>query len=414
MERICVIGGGITGLFTALDLSINGFDVTLIEKNRILSGASGRFHGMLHSGSRYSVNDKKSAMECISENRIISSNASMFVNNTGGYFIGINDEDLDYGKKLIHENKIIGIETDEIEINDLMRIEPYINKNTLMALKVPDKTINGHAFAGAVAVEASMNGARILDNSMIIDADVSDGYINNVRISKDNDVFNESFDFYVNTAGAWSSEVLKKFGIDSLDVMPTLGYMASYNFRFSNSIINRMREPSDGDIIVPYGSHSVAGTIAIVSDDPDNNNVDNDDIKMMIDEVSEMIPAIKYFNYEKLYYSMRPLVRNGNPRGSRDFMIYDNLGNLISSIGGKFTTARLNAEEITDNIIKKFGSHRNYKTSDINFNETFSRFIERNDLNINYINYIKSLYNSMDYEYALHIMSSYLLSRVVH
>ncbi len=414
MERVCVIGGGITGIFTALDLSINGFDVTLIEKNSILSGASGRFHGMLHSGSRYSVNDKKSAIECINENKIISKNASMFVNDTGGYFIGIDDDEADYGDKLLHENKIIGIETENIDVNELIKIEPYINNDAIMALKVPDKIINGHDFSAAVAVEAAMNGARIIDNAFITDADVSHNNIKSVKISKDKNVFEESFDFYVNTAGAWSGNVLKTFKIKNFDVMPTLGYMASYNARFSNSVLNRMRNPSDGDIIVPYGSHSVAGTIAIVSDDPDDGSVDPEDIEMMIDEVSAIVPAIKYFKYEKLYYSMRPLIKSDNARGTRDFMIYENLDNLISSVGGKFTTARLNAEEITNNIIKKFGSKRCSMTYNINFDETFERFIKKNDLNDNYINYIKSYNDSMDYEYAMHIISSYILSRVVH
>ena len=62
-EKIVVIGAGITGLFTTLYLSRNGYDVTLIDRGDISGGTSGKFHGMLHSGSRYSTNDRESAKD---------------------------------------------------------------------------------------------------------------------------------------------------------------------------------------------------------------------------------------------------------------------------------------------------------------------------------------------------------------
>ena len=76
MEKIGVIGAGITGLFSALNLALDGYDVTLFDREYILSGTSGKFHGMLHSGSRYSVNDNESARECIRENTLLSNTAS--------------------------------------------------------------------------------------------------------------------------------------------------------------------------------------------------------------------------------------------------------------------------------------------------------------------------------------------------
>ena len=44
-EKIVVIGAGITGLFTTLYLSRNGYDVTLIDRGDISGGTSGKFHG---------------------------------------------------------------------------------------------------------------------------------------------------------------------------------------------------------------------------------------------------------------------------------------------------------------------------------------------------------------------------------
>ncbi|MCH2066527.1 MAG: FAD-binding oxidoreductase [Shimia sp.] len=49
---VCVIGGGFTGLSTALHLAERGFDVVLLEAHRVGFGASGRNGGQLGSGQR--------------------------------------------------------------------------------------------------------------------------------------------------------------------------------------------------------------------------------------------------------------------------------------------------------------------------------------------------------------------------
>jgi gamma-glutamylputrescine oxidase len=49
---VCVIGGGFTGLSAALNLAEKGFDVVLLEAERIGFGASGRNGGLIGSGQR--------------------------------------------------------------------------------------------------------------------------------------------------------------------------------------------------------------------------------------------------------------------------------------------------------------------------------------------------------------------------
>ena len=68
--HVIVVGGG-TGGALAHDLALRGLAVTLLERGELTSGTTGRHHGLLHSGSRYAVNDPESAVECIAENRIL-------------------------------------------------------------------------------------------------------------------------------------------------------------------------------------------------------------------------------------------------------------------------------------------------------------------------------------------------------
>ena len=47
---VCIVGGGFTGVATALTLAERGFSVALVEANRIGWGASGRNGGQLING----------------------------------------------------------------------------------------------------------------------------------------------------------------------------------------------------------------------------------------------------------------------------------------------------------------------------------------------------------------------------
>jgi glycerol-3-phosphate dehydrogenase len=414
MEKIGVIGAGITGLFSALNLALDGYDVTLFDRDYILSGTSGKFHGMLHSGSRYSVHDSESAKECIRENNLLSSTASSFIKNTGGYYLALNDEEAEYGDMLMKKNRENSISTREIEIKEMLALEPNVNRNVVRAMQVPDKVIYAHPFAAAVAVEAMMNGARLRFKAEVLGASVRDNSVKSIKYSYKNKIVNEKFDYIINTTGPWSGHLLKSFGIGDFEVMPTLGYMASYDYLFSNAILNRMREPSDGDILLPYGTMSVAGTVAIISDNAENNDIDPEDLDTMISEVSQMEPSLTGHSYKKLYSSMRPLIREDDSRSSRDFKIYRNMDNLFSIIGGKFTTARLMGEAISKKLSEITGTG-SMDTSKIILNDTFDRFIEKykNRINMTFMNYISSYGNSMDYGSLNQLESAFIFNEAI-
>ena len=76
---VIVIGGGATGAGIARDCARRGIRVLLIERFDISTGATGRNHGLLHSGARYAVTDQESAEECIKETFNIRQNLSMLV-----------------------------------------------------------------------------------------------------------------------------------------------------------------------------------------------------------------------------------------------------------------------------------------------------------------------------------------------
>jgi len=68
--KIMVVGGGISGLCSALDLALRGVEVVLVEKGVLGSGTTTKCAGMLHSGARYLVRNEKIAELCFKENKI--------------------------------------------------------------------------------------------------------------------------------------------------------------------------------------------------------------------------------------------------------------------------------------------------------------------------------------------------------
>ncbi|MEE2774463.1 MAG: FAD-binding oxidoreductase [Pseudomonadota bacterium] len=54
---ICIIGAGYTGLTSAINLAENGYDVVVLEAQRVGFGASGRNGGQVSSGQRWPVNE---------------------------------------------------------------------------------------------------------------------------------------------------------------------------------------------------------------------------------------------------------------------------------------------------------------------------------------------------------------------
>jgi len=56
---VCVVGGGYTGLSTALSLAEKGYHVILLEAHRVAFGASGRNGGQVCSGQRWDVTELK-------------------------------------------------------------------------------------------------------------------------------------------------------------------------------------------------------------------------------------------------------------------------------------------------------------------------------------------------------------------
>ena len=131
-----IIGGGITGAGVARDCSLRGLKVLLVEKQDFTNGATGRNHGLLHSGARYAVNDAESAAECIKENMILRRIARHCVDETDGLFITLPEDDLSYQKTFVDSCQKAGIQAAIIDPEEARRLEPSVNPTLTAPVRV--------------------------------------------------------------------------------------------------------------------------------------------------------------------------------------------------------------------------------------------------------------------------------------
>lgn len=158
---VIIVGGGITGAGTARDCARRGMKVLLVEKNDFTNGATGRNHGLLHSGARYAVTDQESARECIEENMTLRRVARHCVEETDGLFITLPEDSLDYQKTFVEACTKAGIRADIISPEEARRIEPAVNPTLIGAVRVPDASIDPFRLTTANIIDAKRHGAEV-------------------------------------------------------------------------------------------------------------------------------------------------------------------------------------------------------------------------------------------------------------
>lgn len=136
---------GATGAGIARDCARRGLGCILLERHDIATGATGRNHGLLHSGARYAVTDSESAKECIEENRILKRIARHCIEPTNGLFITLPEDSLEYQQQFIASCQLAGIDAEAIDPALALRMEPAANPAMIGAVKVPDGTVDPFA-----------------------------------------------------------------------------------------------------------------------------------------------------------------------------------------------------------------------------------------------------------------------------
>ncbi len=373
---VIIIGGGTTGAGTARDCAMRGLSVLLVERHDLATGATGRNHGLMHSGARYAVTDPESAKECIEENMILRRIASHCVEENDGLFITLPDDELSFQSQFVDACKNAGIATEIIDPELARRLEPSVNPNLLGAVKVPDGSVDPFRLTLSNALDAKIHGAELLTHHEVTGIIRDKDQVVGVELL--NHEAKEKVEYrakvVVNAGGIWGHHIAGLAGV-TVNMFPAKGSLLIFGHRVNKMILNRCRKPADADILVPGDTICLIGTTSehIPYDEIDNMYVSKEDVDILIREGEKLAPSLATTRILRAYAGVRPLVAaDDDPTGrniSRGIVLMDHeerdgLSGFITITGGKLMTYRLMAEWTTDLICKKLSSSKKCETAE--------------------------------------------------
>jgi glycerol-3-phosphate dehydrogenase len=374
---VIIVGGGATGAGTARDCAMRGLSVLLVERNDYSTGATGRNHGLMHSGARYAVTDSESATECISENMILRRIARHCVEETDGLFITLPEDDLQYQRTFVDACQRAGIRADIIDPDEARHIEPSVNPELIGAVRIPDASIDPFRLTMANLLDAQIHGAETLNYHEVEGVIVNQGRVEGVKLFSKLDGRHVEVRgrVVVNACGIWGQHIAQLAGV-KLNLFPARGALLIFGHRVNKMVINRCRKPANADILVPDDTVCVIGTTSdrIPIETVDDMRVTREEVDVLLHEGVKLAPSLATTRVIRAYAGVRPLVASDDDPSGRsisrgivclDHAKRDGLEGFITITGGKMMTYRLMGEITTNAVCAKLGNNEPCRTAEV-------------------------------------------------
>ncbi len=387
-----IIGGGITGAGLALDASLRGLRVALIEKRDFAAGTSSRSTKLIHGGLRYLEHfDLALVREGLGERAILTKIAPhltepfpfvipIYKNSRRNYDhplkmrAGLWLYDLLAGKYNFARHR-------RLDREEALRLAPLLDPQGLKgAFLYYDARTNDSRLVIEVVKAAHEHGACLANHIRAIGF-VRDekGKIVGARLRDELTGAEVECQarIVINATGVWMEETMKLNGqpVRSLDkhMRPTKGVhltVSADRLRVNSAWLIPALDGHRFYFVVPW-----QGRVNIGTTDTDYDG-DKDHPRAESDEINEILGAINsYFPEARLepadvissWAGLRPLITDPRAKKttgvSRKEEIVETGDGLISIGGGKLTTYRLMAEHGIDLVAKRLNERFNVITS---------------------------------------------------
>ncbi len=374
--EVLIIGGGVTGAGIMRDLALRGIHSVLIDKVDLCAGASGGNHGLLHSGARYVSTDLEAAIECRQENELLKRLAPQCIEATAGLFVAVVGDDAGFAERFPELCARAAIPCDELTAAQARTLEPELSDRLVKAYRVPDATVDPFHLALANVEHARLAcGSIYRAHTELLAFEVTAGVIRSARCRdpRTQAPLVIRARQFVNAGGAWAMAIARLAGCADVDLLYAKGTLLVNHDRMTRHVVNRLRPPGDGDILVPGGTVSLLGTTSSRAPDPDHVAPTVQEIDRIIREGSAMLPALAAARYTRAFSRVRPLLQGArgtsDRAASRGFALMDHraqgLANFCTITGGKLTTFRLMAEKAADLVAARLGNRQACTTGSV-------------------------------------------------
>jgi glycerol-3-phosphate dehydrogenase len=367
---IVIIGGGATGLGSAVDAASRGLKTLLIERADFAKGTSSRSTKLVHGGVRYLAQGNiKLVKEALRERGYLLKNAphlstkQPFIIPVYSWFdkifygTGLRVYDLLAGKLSLGLTKILSAK------KTIEALPSVKTKNLKGGILYYDGQFDDSRLAIDLAFTSSANAATVL-NYMSLTGFEKEGKKIIGILCKDEitgKAYNVKAKSFINATGVFTDDVMQLDEVDKESIVkPSQGIHLVVNKSFfSSSYAMMVPKTADGRVFfaVPWHNEVVLGTtdtsINIISEEPKPLNEEIDFIIEHFNKYNAV--AIERKDVQSVFVGLRPLVKvNGTSSTallSRDHTILVSLGGLVTITGGKWTTYRKMAEDAVNNAL---------------------------------------------------------------
>ncbi|HOY14670.1 MAG TPA: glycerol-3-phosphate dehydrogenase/oxidase, partial [Saprospiraceae bacterium] len=369
---IVVIGGGASGLGTALDAVSRGLSVLLVEKYDFGKGTSSKATKLLHGGVRYlAQGDISLVIEALHERKTILKNAPHlartqefiipFYDRWQGYYylMGLKFYDLLSFKSSLGDSKMLSKK-------ETLALLPNLKKEGLKGgISYFDGQFDDARLCIDLVHTIIQAGGFCLNYTSFEGYHVDESGISNIHLTDHltGQDYTIQTKCIVNAAGVHADDIIDKSGVEkNFSITPAKGSHLIIDKKFlSSDVAIMIPKTSDGRVlfIIPWHGVSIIGTTDIATKDKSFDPVVSDEeITFMLHNAAayfENAPTVN--DIISKYSGLRPLVSSMEDQEnskdiSRKHKIVKSKSGFYSLLGGKWTTFRKMGQDTIDFLIK--------------------------------------------------------------
>lgn len=377
---LLIVGGGITGAGTARDAALRGLKVALVEGDDWASGTSSRSSRLVHGGVRYLEHGHLHLVfEASRERRTLLQIAPHLVRPlrfTWPVYRGariprwkLRAGLLAYDALSLFRN--VGGHRGASRRAILDR-EPGLRPDDLVGgAQYWDASTDDVRLTIANVVSASEAGAAVMNHARVV-AFLHDtsGRVRGARVQDmvTGDTLEVTARVVVNATGPWSDDTRRlDDGVPHTAVLGSKGvHIAVPRNRVRCTDALTLLHPVDGRVffILPSPVHTIIGTTETPAEHgPADIRANRRDVRYLLEAANHFFPSARLSDDEVIsaWAGIRPLVAHAGTTAndaSREHHIATSASGLVSVTGGKLTTYRAMASEITDVVERALGRTR--------------------------------------------------------
>ncbi len=366
---VVVVGGGVTGAAAARDAARRGFRTALVEARDFGEGTSSRSSRLIHGGLRYLEQlELDLVFEASQERRTLLRIAPHLVRPLEFLFPlyeegRVGRRKLDAGMWLYDALSLFrNIERHQMLDEDaLLEREPALRPDGLLGgARYFDAQVDDARLVLATVQGAAEAGAAVANRLEMTGVERRAGAVAGIRVrEEDGPEWIVEGRAVLLAAGPWTEEALARADADwSRRLRPTRGthvHLAREALDHERALIFESALDRRIMFVLPWGDLTLVGTTdEDYEGPPEDVRPTAGDVTYLLESVNRLFPAADLGPDDVLaaWAGLRPLVaeEGADDAGevSRDFVITGGEDGLFAIAGGKLTSHRHMAEELTD------------------------------------------------------------------